>query len=269
MTGFHKSAFFVLSATVAAAFSAAPPICVVSPLGTVNASETITAAVNVPQGTPCVATLVFSNENFLPVEYVIHAADCIGYQQAQIAIPPEAPNGPASVIWECAGGNTRSCVRLSIQGGTENFQALDPQQTGIAECVVPVATITTLATVTLSSTTEISVLVTTELDTITATEKATSIKTTAAPCSTTSGSNTFTPIMSSSSRPSISTRNTGPTTSISRSLTPVMLDHASLSTPVMWNTSRSEVAEELEITPTTERIVVATITQCMPCSTGA
>jgi hypothetical protein len=57
-------------------------------------------SVDNPQGRPCEATLVFSDQNFLPVVFDIQPVLCMGYQQAEIAIPLQAPNGEVSVLWQ-------------------------------------------------------------------------------------------------------------------------------------------------------------------------
>jgi hypothetical protein len=56
-------------------------------------------SVDNPQGWPCEATLVFSDQNFLPVTFDIQPVLCLGYQQAEISIPLQAPNGLVTVLW--------------------------------------------------------------------------------------------------------------------------------------------------------------------------
>lgn len=57
-----------------------------------------------PQGRPCEATLIFSDQDFLPVSFGLQPMksqpmECSGFQQAEISVPPEAPNGDVTVIW--------------------------------------------------------------------------------------------------------------------------------------------------------------------------
>ena len=51
------------------------------------------------QGQPCLATLAFSNDEFLPVTFDLQPTACLGYQLAEISIPADAPNGNVSVLW--------------------------------------------------------------------------------------------------------------------------------------------------------------------------
>ena len=45
------------------------------------------------------ATLIFSNENFLPIVYNLLPVLCFGDQQIEITIPSAAPNGLATILW--------------------------------------------------------------------------------------------------------------------------------------------------------------------------
>jgi len=52
-----------------------------------------------PHGAPCEAMLIFSNQDFLPVTFNLQPITCLGYQQAEIVVPMEAPNGIVTIIW--------------------------------------------------------------------------------------------------------------------------------------------------------------------------
>jgi hypothetical protein len=58
-------------------------------------------SVDNPHNKPCLATLVFSNEDFLPVTFDLPppVLTCIGSQQARITVPSQIPNGDASILW--------------------------------------------------------------------------------------------------------------------------------------------------------------------------
>ena len=66
---------------------------------------------------------------------------------------------------ECAGGGVQGCSRLSIEGGSADIDDLTLQQMGTMECVVPIATLTTLTTAIRSTQTVVNAVVETLLST--------------------------------------------------------------------------------------------------------
>lgn len=156
---------YLAAAAVAISATTPPSLCMVSPVATVTAGAPIIATVDNPQGRPCEAMLVFSDQDFLPVSFDLQPMECLGFQQAEISVPLEAPNGDVTVLWECAGGGVQGCSRLSIDGGSADIDDLIIQQTGTMECVVPVATLTTLTTSIRSTMTIVNAVVETVLST--------------------------------------------------------------------------------------------------------
>ncbi|KAI9765388.1 MAG: hypothetical protein M1839_005510 [Geoglossum umbratile] len=57
------------------------------------------ATIDNPQARPCEAIVTFSDPDFLPVRFGFQALKCPGLQQAEFAMPVEAPNGGASILW--------------------------------------------------------------------------------------------------------------------------------------------------------------------------
>jgi hypothetical protein len=66
---------------------------------------------------------------------------------------------------DCAGGGAQGCSRLAIKGGSADIDKLASQQKGTMECIVPIATFTTLTTSIRSTTTVVNAVVETVLST--------------------------------------------------------------------------------------------------------
>ena len=54
---------------------------------------------SIEQGRLCEATLTFQNPDFLLVHFDFKPLTCLGFQQAEITIPQEVPNGDAFILW--------------------------------------------------------------------------------------------------------------------------------------------------------------------------
>jgi hypothetical protein len=72
---------------------------------------------------------------------------------AAFAIPLAVPNGDAFLLWHCMGEDLNTCNSLNITGGEADLDSIVIDQPGTVACLMPTATITTLATFTGSSTT--------------------------------------------------------------------------------------------------------------------
>ena len=48
---------------------------------------------------PCELTLLFSDDDFLPVTFTFEPIACSAFQEAEISIPLEVPTGPATFLW--------------------------------------------------------------------------------------------------------------------------------------------------------------------------
>ena len=74
-------------------------------------------------------------------------------QEAEFTIPLEVPNGEAYLLWHCTGQYSPICNNIWITGGQDNLDSIVLDQNGTIACLVPTATMTTLATITGTSTT--------------------------------------------------------------------------------------------------------------------
>ncbi|KAH8787538.1 hypothetical protein F5882DRAFT_378045 [Hyaloscypha sp. PMI_1271] len=258
-----KSLSYAALATAAA--REAPSICMLSPVPTLMAGQSITASIENPQGRPCLATLVFSDDNFLPVAFELKPIACLGFQQAQITLPLEAPNGDTTIFWECAGGGAQTCSRVSIINGLADDGALVYEQQGSVECLVPTATLTTLATSISGSITVLNAIPTTLFSNSTAAIVTISSSNTPSSSTISGKTSSSTPVMSptsSSNTPSSSTIS-GETSSS----TPVMSPTSSSNTPSSSTISGKTSSRTPVMSPTAvEADIVTTTMSISTCS---
>ena len=59
-----------------------------------------------PEAAPCEATLLFTDDYFLPITFSLLPIECLGFQQAKISVPLASPNGNATVLWLFTPGGT-------------------------------------------------------------------------------------------------------------------------------------------------------------------
>lgn len=57
----------------------------------------LTGRVANPFNATCEAVLTYSDDNFLPVTFIFEPIGCSDIQLAQLTVPPESPDGGASV----------------------------------------------------------------------------------------------------------------------------------------------------------------------------
>ncbi|KAJ8062045.1 hypothetical protein OCU04_009825 [Sclerotinia nivalis] len=143
----------------------APSTCMLSPLIPIKAGDKLVTGIENTISGPCELILLFSDDDFLPVTFAFEPIACSAFQKAEISIPPEVPIGPATLLWQCAGQQATGCVRVSLEGGSGNFDLLNIQQSGTVSCLMPTATYTSLLTITQRSTTMVSSMITTEFAT--------------------------------------------------------------------------------------------------------
>ncbi|CZR55719.1 uncharacterized protein PAC_05607 [Phialocephala subalpina] len=148
-----RTSTFITFVTFAAAGTASPPtICMLSPLATITAGQPITASLDNPQGRPCSATQLgvwVISKLRLPSQWRCPMAMSPSYGTQDHS----AYHARTNSVRDCAGGGTQSCTRASIIGGLVDVEGLDAQLTGTVECVLPIATVTTLSTSILGSST--------------------------------------------------------------------------------------------------------------------
>ncbi|KAF8847341.1 hypothetical protein BDZ45DRAFT_754998 [Acephala macrosclerotiorum] len=137
----------------------APPICMESPLYTLSPGSIVSARLDA-NGMRCEATVLFSNVSFLPLHVDFQGVSCLGFQLANFTLPAQVPNGEAFILWKCA-GQSPMCNQAMISGGLEDSQNIVNDQFGTLECLIPIATQTTISTSIGSSTTATNSIVTT------------------------------------------------------------------------------------------------------------
>ncbi|KAF7877696.1 hypothetical protein EAF04_001367 [Stromatinia cepivora] len=143
----------------------APSTCMLSPLVTIKAGDKLITGVENTISGPCELTLLFSDDDFLPVTFTFEPIACSAFQEAEISTPLEVPTGPATFLLQCAGQQATGCIKASLEGGSADFHALNVQQKGKVSCLMPTATSTSLSTITQQSKTIISSVITTKFAT--------------------------------------------------------------------------------------------------------
>src|SRR5580700_6411240 len=81
--------------SVAVATHRAPIVCMTSPVVPISAGSIVAATFENPLGKRCDATITFQNPDFRPLHFGFESLKCSGFQQAEITIPLEVPNGDA------------------------------------------------------------------------------------------------------------------------------------------------------------------------------
>ncbi|KAI1322662.1 hypothetical protein F5Y16DRAFT_415612 [Xylariaceae sp. FL0255] len=147
-----------------------PAVCASDPLLEFHAGFTnVSAIVDNNFGSQCEAVLQFSDANFLPITYHFNNITCDGLAETSFTVPPEVPNGPGCVVWQCNGPGLVTCNSFAISGGTAvtDIQGI---RNGNIGCISETTRIlTTLITTTSSSHTITKVVTSTATGVVTST----------------------------------------------------------------------------------------------------
>ncbi|KAI1846583.1 hypothetical protein JX265_014033 [Neoarthrinium moseri] len=136
MNLFHALMLSVCSGAAVGA-NTAPTICALDPPLQANAGDSMTASLDNPQDSPCIATLSFADPAFLPITWIFEPISCQGLQVVQFTIPAGVPNGDAFIEWHC-GGTERPvliCNHILISEGLGSLDFHWLEQVGTAGCV--------------------------------------------------------------------------------------------------------------------------------------
>ncbi|KAJ0123522.1 hypothetical protein J7T55_011987 [Diaporthe amygdali] len=137
-----------------------PRVCLAEPPIGLTAGGPLSFDVQNPFNATCEAVLAYSDPNFLPTSFVFEPTTCSGVQVAQLIVPPEAPNGNATVSFRCEGQPSEACNHAVISKGLNRSESITNVHNGVSGCVEPVLVVTTLLeTMTSGSTAAIQTLI--------------------------------------------------------------------------------------------------------------
>ncbi|KAK8070345.1 hypothetical protein PG994_006961 [Apiospora phragmitis] len=112
-----------------------PRACLEQPPMQLVAGSSVQVSINNGLGKPCSASLVFTDDNFLPVVFSFGRLPCMGTQVAAFDIPIQAPNGDAYLFWKCAGQSAPTCTKAVITNGANNPELIASDQEGKMGCI--------------------------------------------------------------------------------------------------------------------------------------